>query len=65
MKNKVSIIIPTKNEPYVKTLVDELRKTFRNNLEIIVIEKGRNLPKVNAKVVRQRTDDLGMHLSKQ
>jgi len=58
MKGKISIIIPTKNEPYIATLVNELRKLFPN-AEIIVIEKGRKLPKVKAKVVRQRTKGLG------
>ena len=58
MKPKISIIIPTKNEPYIGTLVEELRRAF-GNAEIIVIEKGRKLPKVNAKAVRQRTDGLG------
>jgi dolichol-phosphate mannosyltransferase len=59
MKTKISVIIPTKNEPYVGTLVERLRKIFRNSLEIIVIEKGRNLPKIKAKVIRQKTDGLG------
>ena len=56
---KISIIIPTKNEPYVGTLISQIRKIFKNNLEIIVIEKGKMLPKVKAKVVRQRTNGLG------
>jgi len=59
MKNKVSLIIPTKNEPYIGILVNELRKTFGNSMEIIVIEKGRILPKVKANVMRQKTSGLG------
>jgi len=59
MKREISIIIPTKNEPYIGTLIERLRKEFGNNLEIIVIEKGKELPKVKAKVVRQRTTGLG------
>jgi glycosyltransferase involved in cell wall biosynthesis len=59
MRDRISIIVPTKNEPYIATLVQKLRKIFRNNAEIIVIEKGRKLPKVKAKVVRQRTNGLG------
>ncbi len=59
MKIKISLIIPTKDEPYIETLVSQLRKTFRNNPEIIVIEKGKVLPKVKAKIVRQRTKGLG------
>jgi glycosyltransferase involved in cell wall biosynthesis len=56
---RLSIIIPTKNEPYIGTLVEELRKTFRERIEIIVIEKGRKMPKVKARVVRQRSKGLG------
>lgn len=55
---KVSVIIPTKNEPYIYQLVKELHQKIKQ-CEIIVIEKGVSLPKVNAKVVRQRTDGLG------
>ena len=55
---KISVIIPTKNEPYIGTLVTEVRKLFPN-AEIVVIEKGRKLPKVKAKVVRQKTVGLG------
>lgn len=58
MQNKISIIIPTKNEPYIGTLVKNIHKTLPA-AEIIVIEKGRVLPKVKAKVVRQKTDGLG------
>jgi dolichol-phosphate mannosyltransferase len=59
MKSKISLIIPTKDEPYIGTLVEQLRKIFKNKIEIIVIEKGKELPKVKAKVVRQKTDGLG------
>jgi len=55
--DSISIIIPTRNEPYIGTLVKKLRKIF-GNVEIIVIEKGKELPKVDAKVVRQKTDGL-------
>lgn len=59
MKPNISVIIPTKNEPYIGILVAKLRQVLRNNLEIIVIEKGTKLPKVKAKVVKQRTSGLG------
>jgi len=58
MKEKISVIIPTKNEPYVEILVPKIRELLPR-IEIIVIEKGRRLPKVNAKVVRQKTNGLG------
>jgi len=59
MKANVSLIIPTKNEPYIGTLIKKIRTIFHDNFEIIVIEKGKELPKVKAKVVRQRTKGLG------
>lgn len=58
MAKEISIIIPTKDEPYISILVSKLRKQF-GNAEIIVIEKGKNIPKIKAKVVRQKTSGLG------
>jgi len=59
MKTKISIIIPTKNEPYIGALLERIRNVFHGNLEIIIIEKGKKVPKVKAKVVKQRTSGLG------
>lgn len=59
MKQKISLIIPTKNEPYIGNLIKQLRRIFGKNIEIIVIEKGRKLPKIKAKVIRQKSDGLG------
>lgn len=57
---KVSILIPTKNEPYINQLVKEIHKTLKMNHEIIIVEKGDKLPKVrNALVIRQQSDGLG------
>lgn len=61
MKNlaKISVIIPTKNEPHIPVLISELRRAFKNSLEVIVIEKSSKLPRVKAKVIKQKTDGLG------
>ncbi|MBS7656234.1 glycosyltransferase family 2 protein [Candidatus Bathyarchaeota archaeon] len=57
---KVSILIPTKNEPYVNHLVKEIHKSLKINHEIIVIDKSDKLPKIkNALVVRQKSNGLG------
>jgi dolichol-phosphate mannosyltransferase len=57
---KVSILILTKNEPYVGQLVKEIHKTIRMNHEVIVIDKSKKLPKVkDALVLRQQSDGLG------
>jgi glycosyltransferase involved in cell wall biosynthesis len=59
MKGNISLVIPTKNEPYIGTLLERIRNIFHDNLEIVVIEKGKKLPIVKAKVVKQRTKGLG------
>lgn len=58
---KISIIIPTKNEPYVGTLVKRIKKSLKDeNYEIIVVEKGKKLPRVSgARVFHQISDGLG------
>jgi len=58
---KVSIIIPTKNEPYIQELVDKIHKTISNlDHEIIVVDKSEITPKIErAKVIRQKSDGLG------
>lgn len=57
----ISIIIPSKDEPLLKELVDEINKSLSNiEHETIIIEKGRELPHLsNAKVFRQKSDGLG------
>jgi glycosyltransferase involved in cell wall biosynthesis len=58
---KVSIIIPTKNEPYIQELVERIHKTLSKfDYEIIVVDKSEIIPKIKgAKVIRQKTDGLG------
>lgn len=57
---KVSIIIPTKDEPYIQTLVKRINEIVSVKHEIIVVDKSKYLPKVRgAKVVKQKSDGLG------
>lgn len=58
---KVSIIIPTKNEPYIQELVKRIHKTISNfKHEIIVVDKSDVTPMIKgAKVIRQKSDGLG------
>jgi dolichol-phosphate mannosyltransferase len=56
----ISIIIPTKDEPAIQKLIDEIHKTIKQNHEIIIVDKSKVLPRVEgAKVIRQRSDGLG------
>jgi len=58
---KISVLIPTKNEPLINELIDEIHqnlKKFRH--EIIIIDKSDISPEIkNAKLVIQKTDGLG------
>jgi dolichol-phosphate mannosyltransferase len=58
---KVSIIIPTKNEPHVQELVDKIHRVISNlDHEIIVVDKSDVAPKLKgAKVIRQKSNGLG------
>jgi len=51
---KISIIIPTKDEPYIQKLVDRIHKTISNlDHEIIVVDKSKVTPRLKeAKLVR-------------
>jgi dolichol-phosphate mannosyltransferase len=56
----VSIIIPTKDEPAIQELIDEIEKTIKQDHEIIIVDKSRVRPKINgAKVISQSSDGLG------
>jgi glycosyltransferase involved in cell wall biosynthesis len=56
----VSIIIPTKEEPAIQELIDEINKTIKQNHEIIIVDKSKVKPNIiGAKVVSQRSDGLG------
>lgn len=57
---KVSIIIPTKDEPYIQKLVKKIHKILKIKHEIIVVDKSEVVPKVKgARVIRQKSDGLG------
>jgi dolichol-phosphate mannosyltransferase len=58
---KVSVLIPTKNEPYVGTLSKEIHRILKGRShEIIIIDKSRTPPKVNgALVITQKSNGLG------
>jgi len=56
----ISILIPTKNEPYIQTLVNEINKEIKQKHEIIIIDKSKKKHKLRgAKVIRQISDGLG------
>ena len=56
----ISIIIPTKDEPAIQELVDEINKKIKSNHEIIIVDKSRVTPKIEgAKVIPQISDGLG------
>jgi len=58
---KVSVLIPTKNEPLINELVEEIHKSLRGyDHEIIVIDKSKIVPNlVGARLVRQKSHGLG------
>ncbi len=60
MKTMISILIPTKEEPYIGRLVSEIRRCLKIRHEIIVIDKSKTPPKIkNARVIIQKSDGLG------
>lgn len=58
---KISVLIPTKDEPLINELVGEVHNVLHNHdHEIIVIDKSTITPNViDAKVVKQKSDGLG------
>ncbi|MCS7106373.1 MAG: glycosyltransferase [Candidatus Aenigmarchaeota archaeon] len=58
---KVSIIIPTKEEPYIQELVRRIHKVLSGfDFEIIVVDKSKVTPKIKgAKVIKQKSNGLG------
>ncbi len=58
---KISIVIPTKDEPYISKLVKRIHsELYSINHEIIIVDKSKVLPKVRgAKVIKQKTNGLG------
>lgn len=56
----VSIIIPTKDEPAIQKLIDEINKTIKQKHEIIIVDKSKFKPNIqDAKLISQRSDGLG------
>ncbi len=56
----ISIIIPTKNEPYINELIEDIHKKFKENHEIIVVDKSDFTPKIKgARLVLQKSNGLG------
>lgn len=56
----ISIIIPTKNEPAIQELINDIGTTVTQPHEIIVVDKSKEKPDVNgAEVMIQRSDGLG------
>jgi len=57
----ISILIPTKDEPFVNKLICEIHKELKNiRHEVIVIDKSKIPPKMrNARIVIQKSDGLG------
>jgi len=56
----ISIIIPTKNEPSIQKLVDEINREIEQNHEIIIVDKSDVKPNVKgARVYAQKSDGLG------
>ncbi|MEM5794336.1 MAG: glycosyltransferase [Candidatus Aenigmatarchaeota archaeon] len=58
---KVSIIIPTKEEPYIQELVNRIYKTLSGfDFEIIIVDKSKVTPKLKgARVIKQKSNGLG------
>ncbi len=56
----ISIIIPTKNEPYINQLIEDVHAKVKAEHEIIVVDKSDSPPKIaRAKLLLQKTDGLG------
>ncbi len=58
---KVSVIIPTKNEPYVSKLIPNIHRNLRNyEHEVIVVDLSEKTPDIqDAKLVLQKSKGLG------
>lgn len=58
---KISVLIPTKNEPLISELIEKTHETLKTlEHEIIVIDKSYIKPKIkNAKLITQQSNDLG------
>lgn len=58
--NRLSVIIPTKDEPYIRELVSQIGRVVPVPHEILVVDKSAFTPSVpGAIVIKQTTDGLG------
>ena len=56
----ISIIIPTKNEPYINELIKDVHKKVSQPHEIIVVDKSSKKPEITgAKLILQESSGLG------
>jgi len=56
----ISILIPTKNEPYINNLIKDIHRKIKISHEIIVIDKSDKKPKIiGAKLLLQKSNGLG------
>ena len=56
----ISILIPTKEEPYINDLIEDIHNKVKAEHEIIVIDKSPEKPAINgAKLILQKTNGLG------
>lgn len=58
---KISVLIPTKNEPLINEFIEEVHRVLKNfEYEIIVVDKSDITPGIrNAKLIIQKSDGLG------
>ena len=56
----LSIIIPTKNEPYINELIADIHRKVGAEHEILVVDKSETPPQIKgARLIPQKTDGLG------
>lgn len=56
----ISVIIPTKNEPYINELIKDINKKLGLKHEIIVVDKSDNKPEIyGARLLLQKSNGLG------
>jgi len=56
----ISVVIPTRDEPYAQTLVDNINNEIQQEHEIIIVDKSSVTPTIRgAKVVTQQSSGLG------
>jgi len=58
---KVSVLIPTKNEPLINKLIEKVHKTLTNyDHEVVVVDKSNKSPKpIRGRFIKQKSNGLG------